>query len=248
MATLSKRWLFWIASAVLSPAILVLIDKGAWAQADRSAQLRLLTAVGSAEVRVSPDLAEVRLGVETEAPTATQAREVNAARANEVVSALKAVGIPEKAIQTSAFQIYPIRRFEDETPRRGEPPIIGYRVTNIVGVRTDKLDLVPGIIDDSVRAGANRVDSVNFILKDDAAPRQKALRMAVADARQNAREMAKELGVTLIRVQSVQQGGVGVTPPPAMFRGLAMEAAAPTPIFPGEVTVSASVTLAYLIQ
>lgn len=217
------------------------------AQIEQEEQLRLLTAVGNSKVRVRPDLAEVRLGVETEAPTASEARQENALRAARVVDALKALGIPEQAIETSIFQIVPVRRFE-EPQQRGLPPIVGYRVSNIISVRTEKLDLVPQIIDESVGAGANRVDSVNFRLRDEAAPRQTALKQAVANARENARAMAGELKVQLVRVHRVEQGGVGVVPPPILFRGVGAEAAAPTPIFPGEATVSASVTLTYLIR
>jgi len=219
----------------------------AGAQADRGNQLRLLTAFGESEVRVRPDLVEVRLGVETEAITAAQARQENAARAGKVVDAIKALGIPDGAIQTSVFQIYPVRRFEDRESR-GEPPIVGYRVVNIVSVRTEKFDLVPRIIDDSVERGANRVESVSFVLEDEAAARQAALQQAVANACANARTIAKALSVVLVRVQTVQQGGVGVVRPPMLFRAAGGEGAAPTPILPGEVTVNASVTVSYVIK
>jgi len=223
-----------------------LLGKPAAAQTDSRDQLRLLTAFGESEVRVRPDLVEIRLGVDSEAPTAAQAREENAARAGRVVAAIKALGVPETAIQTSTFQIHPVRRFEDRE-YRGEPPIVGYSVVNIVSVRTEKFDLAPKIIDDSVGAGANRVDSVGFMLKDEATARQKALQQAVANARTNALAMAKALDVVLVKVQTVQQGGVGVIRPPVLFRAAA-EVAAPTPILPGEVTVNASVTLTYVIK
>lgn len=236
------------AAGVLVLAVAAIAAAGcACAQTETGRELSLLTAIGSSEVNVRPDEVEVRLGVETEAPTATQARQENALRAGKVVDSLRALGIPEQAIETSVFQIYPVRRFEDESGR-GEPPIVGYRVTNIVGVRTGRLDLAPRIIDDSVRAGANRVDSVSFVLRDEAPARETALRLAVANARENARIMAGELGVELVRVHGVQQGGVGVTQLPPFFRGAAAEAGAPSPIFPGEITVRGSVTLTYVVR
>lgn len=108
---------------------------------------------------------------------------------------------------------------------------------------------MPQIIDQSVKAGANRVDDVNFLLRDTAAPRQTALRQAVANARQNAETMARELGVRLVRVHSVQQGEAGIVPPPMFMRSAVGEAsAAATPILPGEVTVNGSATLTYVIE
>jgi uncharacterized protein len=232
-------WLLFTAILLVAPL--------ANAQTVSDDQLRTLTAFGSGEVRVRPDIAEVRVGVETEATTAAGARSENAARAQKVVAAVKALGITEASIQTSMFQIEPVRR-SDKPDQVGEPPIVGYRVMNIVSIRTEKLDAVAKIIDESIKAGANRVEGVNFQLKDEDAPRQAALREAAADARRNAQSLADELKVTLVRIQTIQQGSVGVMPPPMLFREAAIGAAAETPILPGEVTVSASVTAMYVIQ
>lgn len=231
-------------------ALTIMSSQAGYAQVTTSNQLRLLVCTGMGEVNVRPDLVEVRLGVDTEAPTAAAARQQNATRAGKVIDALRALGIPEKDIQTSTFQIQPVRRYPNNEPQMGEPPIVAYRVSNIVTVRTAQMDLAPRIIDDSVKAGANRVDDINFILKDQTAASQEALRKAIANARMNAETMAKELGVKLVRVQLVQQGGAGVIPPPILYRGEAMAAAsmAPTPVLPGEVTVNASATLTYVID
>ncbi len=216
-------------------------------QAAQETELRSLTAFGSSDVRVRPDQAVVRVGVETEAQTAAEAREQNAVRVNKVVDALRSLKIPDGQIETAAFQIYPVRRFEDES-RRGEPPVVGYRVVNIVVVRTEQLDLVPRVIDDSVGAGANRVESVSFELKDEGTARQMALRQAIRVAKENAMAMAREMGVQLGEVRSVQQGGVRVVPPSFGARMGAFGAEAPTPVFPGDITVEASVTLTYVIR
>lgn len=233
---------------VITAMFLVAVSPQLFAQDNRAVQARLLTAFGTGEVRATPDMAEVQLGVVTEAPNATDARQQNASRAEKVISAISALGIPENAIRTSIFQLEAVRRFEDQNQnQRGEPPIVGYRVTNEVNVRTPKFDLVPRIIDDAIKAGANRVDYVSFILSNEASARQSALREAGADARANAQAMAKGLGVTLGQVQSVQQGGAVVPQPgPVMFR--AAEAAVSTPILPGEVTVNATVTVTYQLK
>lgn len=219
-----------------------------FAQVERVEQMRLLTAFGTAEVNIRPDLAIIRLGVETEATTAVEARQLNAERVNRIIQELRRLGIPEQSIETSMFQINPVRRFDNNT-NQGVPPIVGYQVLNIVSVRTENMELISRIIDESVRAGANRVEDVTFTLRNQTSASQNALRQAVANARQNAEQMAKELGVKLVRVQSVQQGGGVISPPPVFFRGgVAMEATAPTPIFPGQVTVNSSVTLTYVIE
>lgn len=227
-------------------AATVILAVAASAQTNQAAQG--LTAFGTADVRVRPDIGAVQFGVVTEATTATDARQENAARVTKVIGAIKALGVPENSIRTSIFQLDPVRRFPSQNQnQQGEPPIVGYRVTNIVTVRTTQLDLVPRIIDEAVKAGANRVDNIYFSVNNDAAPRQQALRNAVADARANADAMAAQLGVKLGGVLSVQQGGAIVPPGPIMY-SRADISVAPTPIFPGEVTVNATVTVTYEIK
>lgn len=209
---------------------------------------RLLTAFGQSELRVQPDLAELRVGVETEASTADQAREENASRTNKVIGAIKALGIPERQIQTSMYQIEPVRRFPpgQQPPTTGLPPIVGYRVRNVVSVRTTNFQLIGRIIDNSIRAGANTVDGVQFMLQDERYIRERALQEAVAEARSNAQAMAKTLGLRLLMIHAVQQGAFGVVSPAGSYRALAAEAA--TPIMPGEITVNASATVTYVIR
>lgn len=244
----AKRQKLQNALPILLALVFIILASGqVYAQATTAQQPRTLTAIGNAEVRVRPDVAVVRLGVQVEAQTAAQAREQNAAIVTRMITALQALGIRQNQIETSTFQIYPVRRFPNRE-QTGEPPIVGYRVVNIVSVRTENLDLVPRIIDASVQAGANTVESVDFQLKDDAAARQDALSQASAEAVRNAQTMARALGVRLVRIHQVQQGGVGIVPPPYPVRSLAFEAATPTPIFGGEVTVNASITLTYVID
>lgn len=231
---------------LLIPVFLMLVGGQVSADVTTQAQPPLLTATGNGEVRVRPDLAQVQLGVETEAKTASDAREQNAAKVTKIIQAIKALGIPDNQIRTSTFQIQPVRR-SDQPNIPGTPPIVGYDVTNMVTATTDKFDLVPKIIDDSVAAGANRIDNVSFMLRDDSAARQTALKEAVADAIANAETMARELKIGLASVYSVQQGGVGVVPPSIIYRAMGA-APSPTPILPGEVTVNASVTLSYIIR
>jgi len=217
------------------------------AQSDTS-KTPFLTAMGDSVINVVPDTAEVRIGIVTEAKTATEARNQNAERAQKVVQGMKALGIPDTAIQTSNFSINPVRRFPTNQPQQGEPPIVAYDVNNTISVRTEKFDLVPKIIDQSVASGANSVDGVNFTLKNDQDVRLRALGEASEEARRNAQAMASALGVKLLKLQSVQQGGSGVSPLSVMYRSMAAAEGAPTPIFPGQVSVSASVTVVYTIQ
>src|SRR5438270_249296 len=69
---------------------------------------------------------------------------------------------------------------------------------------------------------------------------------AVAEAKRKANAIADALGVRLVRVQDAEEGGVRVIPP--MFGAREMSAAATaTPVEPGQISVTATITLRYAI-
>ncbi|NTW01640.1 MAG: SIMPL domain-containing protein, partial [Oscillochloris sp.] len=84
-----------------------LISRPSFAQAQAVSGMRQITVVGSGEVRVTPDTASVQIGVDTTAPTTQDALSQNTAQANAIIEKIKALGVAEKDIQTSGFNIYP---------------------------------------------------------------------------------------------------------------------------------------------
>jgi uncharacterized protein YggE len=74
-----------------------------------------ITVVGHGEAHARPDVARVTLGVETRAATVEEANRVTNQRIAAVIAAVRAVGIPEKDVQTSNYSIY-FERFHPEHP------------------------------------------------------------------------------------------------------------------------------------
>ena len=203
---------------------------------------------GSAEVRVAPDLAVVRLGVAEEARTAREAQSAVNNVAGAILDAVRGVGIEERNVQTVRLVLSPVyspRRPGD----REEPGIVGYRASNTVSVRVEDLGLVGQVIDAALDAGANQLEGVSFGLQDDQTVRQQALRQAIAEARGKADAMADALGVELDAIISVTEDNVFVRQPVMeTARVMALQGEAPTSVSPGEVSVSASVSIEYRIE
>jgi hypothetical protein len=209
----------------------------------------LLTVTGTGEVRAEPDEASVRLGVTRQMPTAQAAQEEVSRTAQAILDGILKVGIRREAVQTSTLQLYPI--YAPQRPQAAEEPrVVAYRAANVVTVRVEELKKVGPVIDAGLKAGANQLEGVSFRLKDDLPARERALREAVQEARRKAATIAQALEVRLGPVHEVQEGGAAVIPPP-LLRGeafMARGAAAPeTPVSPGQVTISASVTVRYRI-
>ena len=135
-------------------------------------------------------------------------------------------------------------------PRVREPRITGYRASNVLEARVNDIAKVGDVVDAGIDAGANELQGVTFELKDDAKARADALRQAVDEARADAEMLAAALGVQLGPIEEAMRGGGGVFPPQPLMRGRMgmMAAEMATPVQPGEVRVSASVTLRYRIS
>lgn len=209
---------------------------------------RTVRVSATGEARARPDQAHVDFGVETSAPTARAASEENARVMEAIIRALVAAGVPRQSIETRNFSVMP--DYARPTAPDMEPRVRGYRVSNMVSARTGDVARVGALIDAALGAGANRVHGVRFGFRDPETLRSQALRNAVERARAEAQTIAAALGVTLGPVLDASTSVEPFRPyavATADFSGRAMaaEAAAVTPVEPGEQSVRALVSVVF---
>lgn len=200
----------------------------------------------TAQVSVDPDRAVVRLGAVAEAPEAADAQNRLNAIMQNVLEAVMGLGVPERDIRTEALSLSPVYRQPSPQRAEEEPRITGYQAVNVVSVRLDDLDKIGDVVDAGIGAGANRLEGVSFELGDATAARSKALGDAVRNARAQAEAIAGAMGLRIRGVDSVVAGGSQTSPPVPYGPRFAAEAFA-TPIQPGQLDVSASVTVTYRV-
>ncbi len=232
------------AAGPMSPAPLPLPPQSPPPQTQGS---RTIEVTGSGEAHVAPDVASLNLAIETHAATAQQSAGQNAALAQKVVDALTTKLQGKGKVWTGGYSLYP----EYNEPRPNEKPVVtGYRAENSITVETGEIGLLGGLIDTAIEAGANRINFLNFTLRDESQARSQAIALAAKDAQAQAASLAKSLGVTLgpvVKATTVAETG----PMPMMRMGamaLSSSMGAPTPVQPNEVTVPATVTITYQIQ
>lgn len=200
---------------------------------------------GDGEAQAAPDQATLALAIETHATTAAAAAGSNGALAQKVRDALKSQLADKGRMWTGGYSLDP----EYSEPRSGgEARIIGYRAQNSITVEITGLDLVGPMIDAAIAAGANRVDSLDYGLRDTTKARSDAITKATRAAQTQASALADALGVKLgpvLKASTVAE----VRPIPVMrMQASAMvRGGAPTPVEAGQVTVPASVSLTYQI-
>ena len=196
-------------------------------------------ASGEATVSAKPDRVRLNIGVSTTAKTAQAAAAQNASQTEAMIAALKR-SLPAGAeVHTSGYSVTP----DYTTPRNGGDAVVsGYTVTNTVEIASDDLANVGKVIDAGMQAGANNVRGIEFLLKDDAPVRARALQEAARKARSSAEAMAAALGLKVTRVLAVEEGEPQVVRP--MMAPMAMaRGAANTPVEAGNIQVQAVVTV-----
>ncbi len=197
--------------------------------------------VGHGRASRVPDLATVRLGVQTGKPTASVAHAANAEQMQHVVAAVRSLGIADDDIRTANISLGPTW----DHPADGIPRIVGYQASNQLQVTLRRLDQVAAVIDGAVAAGATTVDSIDFgtTARLAAEASTEALASAVADARARAEALATEAGLVVGAVRSIEEWTSAESPRP-MYARMEM-AVADTPIMPGTNDVEATVRVTF---
>jgi uncharacterized protein YggE len=204
-----------------------------------------ITVGGTGRVVLSPDVADLRLGVNVNAGTVKAARAAAAKQMTAVIASLKALGIAEKDIQTTIVSLQPNYDYSSGT---NPPRLTGYAFSNGIAVTIRDLDKLGDAIDGALAAGATSLDGVSFRVDDQAAAEQQARTSAMTEAKAKAQTLADAAGVSITGVASISEVVSPVTYP--IYYG-AMEGAPSkdvgTPVQPGTTDVSVQVTVVYLI-
>lgn len=188
----------------------------------------------SGEARVQPDRATIMFSVETRAQTAARAGADNAKRQKAVIDSLRKHGLAEGQISTAGYSVAPEMRYDGK-----QPQVVGYVARNSVRAEVRSIDQVGALIDAALGAGANVVSSLRFYSSKADDARKAALADAVGKARSDAEAMAKAAGGSLGTLLELSTSGA-VRPMEefAVAARMASTDAAPTPIEPGEQTVT----------
>lgn len=225
----------WKSQKTWLPALaLMLVATGV--AADPAQPSRTIRVNGHATVSTAPDRVEMVVVVVSRASSASRATADNARAAQAVLSAVRSeLG----GAGTTATTRYTVQS-EYAHPEPGKSPsLTGFRAEHYIGIETPDITRAGRIVDAAIRAGADRVHRIDFTLRDEAAARARALREAVTNARWNASAIASALGTSVRAVHSIDATEPIERP---MYEARLVRASS-TPITPGAIETTASVTL-----
>jgi len=206
---------------------------------------RTISVSATGYVMATPDIAELSIGVITEAARAKAALDANSKRFAAVLSAVKGLGVASKDIATEQFRVSPVyERLKSRA--KNHQQIVAFRVHNTATVTIREISKTGDVIDRATTAGANNIGRIDFTvsgleLKLDIA-RQEAMRNAI----RRAKLFAEAAGATLGQVQTISEQFHGAHRPQPVYRRAASMAAAP--IAPGQQRLGVTVTTVWLLE
>lgn len=178
-------------------------------EAENSINKGRLQVFGQGSVNAVPDKAQISIGVITENEQLETAQKENAGKTQQVIDSIRTIGVPSKNLQTKNYSIVPKYDYVE-----GRQIFRGYTVTNELNVIIDNMDTVGQIIDAAVKAGANSVNNITFLVSDTSKYYNEALKLALKDAQSKAIVIASRLKIKLniIPAKITEQGSSTILP------------------------------------
>jgi len=169
---------------------------------------------GEGEVFAVPDIATFSFSVIEERDTANAAQDAAAAKINRVLEFVRGEGVEEEDIKTTSFNLYPRYEFkrkvsvnENLLPPERERVLVGFEVNQTVVVKVRDTKKAGALIAGVGELGVSNISGLQFTIDDEEDLMREARSLAIEDAKQKAHELAKDLGVSLMRVVSFSEYG-----------------------------------------
>ena len=194
-----------------------------------------MTLIGRGEITASPDLAVIRLGVQTEGNNLIEIQAENSEKTQAVLQELSKMGITN--IKTFQYNINRLYDFEN-----GNRIDKGYSVVNIFEIRTKDINRIGLIIDSAVKAGANIVDLISFELSDSELYYNRALNLAITNATNKAKSISAKLGR---QYEPIPINIVENSSPLQPFFDI-QRTVSETPVIPGDIKIEAILTIEFI--
>lgn len=214
---------------------------------------------GKGETVVVPDVAEFSFSVLSEAKNVGDAQDATTKKMNDAIAAIRALGVEEKDIKTTGYNINPRYEYiKSGVPCTewgcpvGKQVLAGYEVSQSVSVKVRKIPDAGKILSKIGEIGVTNVSGLTFSVDKEEAPKDEARAKAIADAQTKAEVLAEQLGVKLVRIVNFSESGNY----PIYYAKTAMAdgrgggpEGAPTPeLPPGENTITSNVNITYEIR
>ena len=235
-------------------------------------QTNTVSVDGTGDAYAVPDVATFSFTVSDTEKAVADAQTKATDKINAALKVVRASGVADKDIQTQYYSIEPQYQYQNAVCPMASPAdsavsssgmmiptycppgkqtLTGYTVSESVTVKLRDLSKAGALLVSLGSAGVSDLNGPSFAVDDPNAVQDQARTKAIADAKSKASELAKELGVHIVRVTSFTEGNNGVIRPVMYAMNGSVGAAAPkaAPEVPtGQQKVTDNVTITYEIK
>ncbi len=224
--------------------------------------INTITVSGKAETFKKPDIATFSFSVTENALLVADAQTKAATKVDNALKSIRTAGVDDKDVKTISYSINPHYEYQDglctqtypQTCRPGKSILAGYEVSQSIQVKVRDLSKAGTIFGSIGALGVQSVDSLSFSIDNIDAVKDQIRGEAIIDAQKKADILARQLGVSLVRVNSFYDSSDQGNP---MSYGIggggnvisARDVSLATPSIPaGENKVTSNVTITYEIK
>ncbi|MFZ4631780.1 MAG: SIMPL domain-containing protein [Patescibacteria group bacterium] len=245
---MKKSQIFLISLGVLAVSAIVIV---ALVMANRINNQERFSVNGSGTVYAKADIANLEVGLKTGAKkTAAEATVEGTNKMNDIISALKTLGIEDKDIKTSNYSLSPVYNYTNE---KGQE-LVGYEVTQNLTLKIRDLSKIGDVISKTTEKGANQIGNVSFTIDDEFALKNQARELAIKKAQEKAALIAKQSGLKLGELKGVYENADQGQPIMMSYSNAKMDSAAigggitSPSIQSGQNEIKVDVTLTYEVK
>lgn len=200
-------WAFMSVVIVAGILSLFLITKGVteilqWTGNDGEYPSNVITVEGEGRVQSLPDVATFSFSVSATADTVDVAQTESATKINDIIAYLEEQGVEEVDIKATSYDAYPKYEWQRncvgfDCVGGGKNVLIGYEINQSVSVKVRDTDTAGKILSGVGSRGATNISGLSFVIDDESGLKEEARVLAIKDAKEKAKRLAKELDVSL---------------------------------------------------
>jgi len=213
-------------------------------------QISSLSVRGEAKISAPADTVNVNISIVSIDDSAVKAMDKNSSKMNVIFSQLKNIGLKDKEISTSNYNINPNYKRITKISIDYKPEIVNYTLTNTISIKTKKMDKIGEILQACANSGANKINSIVFEISMPEKYKIQALTKASKNAQEIAQTLARSLNVKINKTLNVSIGSIYAEPYLAESANMMMKSYAATSpkIANGNIIFNANVNVKYAIK
>lgn len=219
-----------------------------------------ITVTGHAEVKATPDIANIYFNINSTSKTVKDAQAKVAEIEKKAIDVLKTNKVDEKDIKTENASFNPkydyVRSICPQSTGMmtvydcgGKQVLVGYEATESITVKVRNVDDVSKIMQELGSTGVSNLSGPNFAIDDEDILKAQAKKEAIDDAKEKAIVLAKELGVRLGKPTGFSESAYyPMYDSKAYISAAAVSAPTRAELPRGQNTVSSDVNITYEIR